>query len=460
MMTDEERIQKAAEKLEKMGPMSRKQFLKILGLGGAMTVGATEEAHAKSSAKGKIVIVGGGAAGINVAARLKRALSDPDLTIIDPADRNFYQPGFTLIASGVYDKDDVWKNEADCMPSGVKWIKESVRAIDPRQNIVYTNGGQKINYDYMVLCPGAKVNWDGIEGIDESTLGQGNAHSIYVYEGAQKMWPAMKEFSQKGGKGLFCDTWTKHKCGGAPKKVCLLTWDNCRKNGTLNDIEIKYYTAEKQLYDVKYFTPRLEEIYAERNIPIETQIRIKGIDTQAKVAYFNRYETKGEETIITPFKEEYDLLHFMAPQCAPDFVKESGLSWTEGKLAADGWAMVDQYTLVHKTYNNIVSIGDVAGIPTSKTSAAVAKQAPVAVKNLVSIMEGKEPTATYNGYAACPIVTDYGHVLLCEFDYDKKEQISFPFSLLDMSKEQWAAWLLKVYVLKPVYFQLMLRGLY
>ena len=115
---------------------------------------------------------------------------------------------------------------------------------------------------------------------------------------------------------------------------------------------------------------------------------------------------------------------------------------------------------MHMTYPNIVCLGDCAGIPTSKTSAAIRKQLPIATANLLSLMEGRAPEAIYNGYAACPIVTEYGKVLMCEFDYDKKEQITFPLSLLDMSKEQWVAWLLKVYALKPIYFELMLRGLY
>ncbi len=156
--------------------------------------------------------------------------------------------------------------------------------------------------------------------------------------------------------------------------------------------------------------------------------------------------------------EDYDFLHFTPPMSAPDFVREAGLGWTEGKLAADAWVMVDKETLVHKTYPNIISLGDVAGIPTSKTSAAIRKQVPIAAKNLISLMEGKEPAEKYDGYAACPIVTDYGHVLLCEFDYKKEAQNSFPFTLLDTSKEQWAAWLLKVYFLKPMYFYGMLNG--
>ena len=240
-----------------------------------------------------------------------------------------------------------------------------------------------------------------------------------------------------------------------------MSWDNARKNNNLDKIDLHYYTASKHLYDVPHFTPRLEQIYKERNIPVDMNCRLKGIDVHSKRAYFERVETLEDGSKrTTPFAEDYNFMHFMAPQSAPDFVRDSGLSWTEGKLAADGWAMTNKETLVHMTYPNIICLGDCAGIPTSKTSAAIGKQLPIAVENLISIMEGGSPEAIYNGYAACPIVTEYGKVLMAEFDYKKEPQITFPLSLLDMSKEQWVAWLLKVYGLKPIYFNLMLTGLY
>lgn len=458
----EQGFEKEMKKLERDGVISRAQFLQIMAAAGALLALGTDKAYAaKSGAKGKIVIIGGGAAGISMASQLKRKLENPDITIIDPSDRQYYQPGFTLVGGGVYSIDDVWKPQADCMPSDVKWVKDHVTMVHPTQNRVETAKNGSIAYDFLVLCSGVKYDWSRIEGITHSTIGAGNAHTIYDPKGCQLTWKAMKEFSEKGGKGVFCDTWTKHKCGGAPKKISLLTWDNCRKQETLDNIDLHYYTASKQLYNVPHFTPRLEEIYRERNIPVDVNCRLKGIDTEAKRAHFERVESDAEgNKIVTPFTESYDFMHFMVPQCAPDFVRESGLSWTEGSLAADGWVMVDKHTLVHTTYSNIISLGDVAGIPTSKTSAAVRKQLPIAVANLISLMEGRAPEAKYNGYAACPIVTDYGHVLMCEFDYDKKEQITFPLSLLDMSKEQWVAWLLKVYALKPIYFNLMLNGLY
>lgn len=444
---------------EKRG-ISRRRFFKLPAAAGLVTaVGVHEMTEFSSKAKGKIVIVGGGAAGISMAARLKRWSDDPDITLIDAADRHFYQPGFTLIASGVYEPDEVWRKQEECMPSGIKWVKDEVVAVNPEKNHVTTAKSGKIDYDFLVLTPGLQINWEKVEGITRETLGAGNAHCIYDFEGAQKTWKAMQEFGKTGGKAIYTDTYTKHKCGGVPKKVCLLTEHYTRKQGTREKADLHFYTASKELYDVPYFTPRLLEIYKERNIPINLNVRVKGVDTAARKVHFEKIETVGGEKVYTPFVEDYDFLHFTPPMSAPDFVREAGLGWTEGKLAADAWVMVDKETLVHKTYPNIVSLGDVAGIPTSKTSAAIRMQVPVAARNLISLMEGKEPAEKYDGYAACPIVTDYGHVLLCEFNNKKEPEISFPFNWIDTSKEQWAAWLLKVYILKPMYFYGMLNGL-
>lgn len=445
------------QELSKYGKLDRRTFLKLAAISG-LTLTSVREAKAASNAKGKIVIIGGGAAGISMAVNLKKRLNNPDITLIDPSDLQFYQPGFTLIASGVYQPDDVWKKQEDCIPDDIKWVKDSVAAVDPIWNQVTTVNNGKIPYDFLVLTPGLVLNWDKIEGFSYDRLGQGSANCIYDFKGAQKTWLGIQEFVKKGGRGIYTDTYTKHKCGGAPKKICLLTEHYARKQGLRNNIELDYFTAEKQLYDVPYYTPRLLEIYEERNIPINLNVRVKGIDLDKKQVHFEKIEKKGDEKIVTPFIEDYDFLHFTPPMSAPRFVSESGLSWTEGKLAADGWVMVDQDTLIHKKYPNIISLGDVAGIPTSKTSAAVRKQVPVAVDNLIALMEGKEPSAKYDGYAACPIVTDYGHVLLCEFNYKKEPETSFPFTFIDTSKEQWLAWLLKVYILKPMYFYGMLKG--
>lgn len=443
--------------------ISRRAFLaSTAGAVGAAAIGVgTVNFLSTVDVKARIVIIGGGAAGCSMAARLMRKIEHPNITLIDPADKQFYQPGFTFIAAGIFQPDEIWKPMSNCLPKGVKWVKESVIAVDPVKQSVTTDGGQRFDYDFLVLTPGLQLNWNKVEGISRETLGEGNAHCIYDFEGAQRIWPAIQELTDKGGRGIFTDTYTKHKCGGAPKKICMLTEHLARKKGTRQDLQLDYFCSEKALYDVPYYTPRLLQVYEERDIHLEVRHKVVGVDTAKKEVYFQPYEidAEGNSTDLPEIRREhYDLLSFVPPQSAPDFVRQSGLSWTEGKLAKDGWAMTDKETLLHLTYPNIICIGDVAGIPTSKTSAAIRKQLPIAQDNLLAIMQDKAPEAKYNGYACCPLVTDYGHVLLAEFDYEKQPDITFPFSILDMSKEQWAGWLLKRYFLKPMFFYGMLPG--
>ena len=444
-----------------MKKISRRKFIQASALtgivGGIAATGVYKVTEFSSNAEGGIVIIGGGAAGLSMAALLQRWLKKPNITIIDPSDKQFYQPGFTLVASGVYKPKDVWKQQEKCIPNKAKWIKDSVITLNPERKNIRTKNNGEIEYDFLVLTPGIQINWDLVEGITHRTLGEGNAHSIYDFEGAQKTWSAIQNFSKTGGKAIFTDTYTKHKCGGAPKKICLLTDDYMRKQKTRDSGVLDFYTVDPILYDVPHYTPRLEQIYEERNVDITLNTRVKGIDTKHKKVYLERNWSNNEND-VTEIVEDYDFLHFTPPMSAPDFVKESGLSWQEGGLAAEGWVEVDKETLIHPRYPNIICLGDCAGIPTSKTSAAIRKQVPIAAKNLILTMENKEPTEKYNGYAACPIITDYGHVLLCEFDYNKNPQPSFPFSIMDMSKEQYAAWQLKTKVLKPLYFHGMING--
>ena len=447
--------------------MHRRNFIKKMGAATLVAAFATSGC-AKSDAKAKILIIGGGAAGITAAARLCNRLASPDITLIDPSDLHYYQPGFTLIASGVYSPDEVYRKQADCIPSGVKWVKDSAVAINPDKREVSTKSSGKFSYDFLVLTPGLVLNWDLIEGIDSNSLGAGDAHCIYTHEGAIKTRQGILKFIKNGGRGIYTDTYTKHKCGGAPKKICLLTEHLSRKEGVRKNIKLDFFTASKQLYDVPYFTPRLLEVYKERDVSISLNTRIKGIDTASKKVHLLRVEkisktladgSKQETKKTTPIVEDYDFLHFLPPMCAPKFVSEAGLSVKTGSRVAEGWIAVDKETLVHKEYSNIITFGDASGLPTSKTSAAIRKQAPIAVENLISIMEGRVPEAKYDGYAACPIITDYGHLIMAEFDYNKNEKCSFPFSMMDMSKESRLAWLLKVYGLKPMYFYGMLNGL-
>ena len=414
----------------------------------------------ESKARARIVIVGGGAAGITMAAYLADLLRYDDITIIEPNEKHHYQPGYTLIAGGVFTPEEIVKPTHDLIPRQVKWIQSSVTELNPDRNQVLTDKNGTISYDFLVLVPGCQMDFNLIQGIDRANLGEGNVHCIYDYNGAKACWTALQKLPDlQEGRLLFTNTYTKLKCGGAPKKICLMTEDYLRTRHRRDRFTIDYFANQNELMKPKIFGDRLLEIFKEREVGIQYRHRLAAVDTGAKKAFFDVLPEPsplplppgaqtGKVTV------DFDFLHFVPPMSAPDFVKNSELA---DMSAPGGWVKVDKATMVHATYKNVISFGDAAGLPTSKTGAAIRVQAPIAAANLVALMEQREPGRKYNGYSACPIVTEYGKVLMCEFGYDEKLMPTIPW--LDPAVERGMWYTLKVHGLKPMYYQGMLKAL-
>ncbi len=406
----------------------------------------------KSDAKASVLIIGGGAAGISIASRLRRALPNAQITIVDPAREHYYQPGFTLVAAGVFSPSEIVQPQSSLIPDGVRWVQDAVMALDPDNKRAETSAHGSMTYDFLVLCPGLQMNFEPISGLRREDLGRGNVHCIYDYASAQKCWAAIQRLAETGGRAYFTDTWTKLKCGGAPKKINMIAEDYCRRKGVRDRVDIQLFTALDHMFDVPLFGKRLEQIYRERGIPVTMQHRVKQIDVEARRVTFE-YRGAGATQTVT---REFDFLHVVPPMSAPDFVKASPVSFDPATGKNEDWVPADPAVLRHRRYSNIFVAGDVAGLPTSKTAAAIRSQAPVVAANLVATIDGRTPPARYDGYTACPFVTEYGKVLMAEFGYDKKPAPTLP--LLDPGREHRAGWVLKRYVLKPMYFDLMLHG--
>lgn len=444
---------------------SRRKFFKIgaIGLAGAIIAERTYDYVSESKAKAKIVIVGGGAAGITMTAYLSDMLRYDDITIIEPNETHCYQPGYTLIAADVFTPEEVARPTKTLIPCQLKWLKDSVAELNPDNNSVLTVHNGKISYDYLVLVPGCQMDFNLVGGITRETLGEGNVHCMYDYNGARICRDAIRKLpDMKEGRLVFTNTYTKIKCGGAPKKICLLTEDNLRDHKVRDQFDISYFANQNELMKPKVFGDRLIDIFKERDIEVKYRHRLASVDTSAKKAVFDVLPEPSAAPLALDANYEklivdFDFLHFIPPMSAPDFVKNSAVAVPIDKSNQGGWVKVDKGTMVHATYKNIISLGDVAGLPTSKTGAAIRMQAPIAAANLVSLIGGKEPILKYNGYSACPIVTEYGKVLMCEFGYDDKLMPTIPW--LDPAVERGMWWLLKVHGLKPMYYSGMLKGL-
>ncbi|MCB0662705.1 MAG: NAD(P)/FAD-dependent oxidoreductase [Saprospiraceae bacterium] len=406
----------------------------------------------------QVLVVGGGNAGLSITSKLLLKDSKLNIGIIEPSEKHYYQPAWTLVGGGVYNVKDTEKNERDFIPKGSTWVKDSVSTFEPDQNQVTCKSGAKYTYDYLIVVPGIQLNWHKVKGLKE-TLGKNGVTSNYSFNLAPYTYECIKNF--KGGNALFTSPNTPVKCGGAPQKIMYLASDNFRKRGILKGSNVHFFNGGTMLFGVKKYAEVLQKIVNRYGIKEHHKHNLVEIDGDRKLAWFETPEGQRVE-------QAFDMIHVVPPQSAPDFVKYSPLAIQDPTLEAGtpctpstaspnfgGWVDVDKYTLQHNRYPNVFSCGDVANTPNAKTGAAVRKQAPVLVDNLMHVMKGGSLSAKYNGYGSCPLTTGYGKLVLAEFDYDNQPTETFPFN---QAKERWSMWMLKTKVLPWMYWNRILQG--
>ena len=391
-----------------------------------------------------VIIVGGGNAGISIASRILKTRIELDLAIIDPSENHYYQPAWTLVGGGTFDINKTIKPESSVIPEGARWIKDAVATFEPEQNYLTTKSGNSYSYDYLIVAPGIQLNWNWVKGLKE-TLGKNNVTSNYSFDYAPYTFDCIKSM-KPGMTAIFTSPSTPLKCGGAPQKITYLAADYFRKHDLKGKVKVDFSTAGKVVFGIKKYALQLQKVIDKLGVEMHYRHDLIAIDGNNKLATFKVTDENGNTTEVT---KHFDMLHVTPPQSAPDFIAQSPLANEKG------WVEVDKYTLQHTRYKNIFGIGDATSTPNGKTGAAIRKQAPVLVKNLFALLDGKAMTAKYNGYSSCPIVVGYGKLILAEFDYDNNPVETFPF---DQSKPRWSMWVLKKYILPWLYWHKILKG--
>jgi sulfide:quinone oxidoreductase len=474
--------------------ISRRDAIKMMGLGGAaFMVGGTEVEAATSleasDAKGKILIIGGGLAGMSTAARLTNTLSNPDITVLEPEPLSCsYQPGQTLIGAGLWDKDDIVYKRDDFVPAGTKLIAEKAVEFDPDNNVVTTDKGTKVSYDFMIIAAGVKLNYAGIKGLEEAeevystgdnskllrVLDSVGASSIYTADGAAATWKNMEKFvaaakSGKKVKGVFTHPNTPIKCGGAPKKIMYLTHSRLEEAGgnARANADLHFYPNGGGMFGIKNYHNAIVKQFEDRNMKYSYKHNLVEIK-KGKAIFDNHGKVKGaydedlgEYEMITTHKRveaDFDFIHVTPPMKAPDEIGKSKVG------SKKGWVPVNKETLQHVKYPNIFALGDIAAVPMGKTGGSARKQYKVVVDNVISMMESGSIPATnvkYDGYTVCPLITSIGTVMMAEFNWASKKTgdgSNAASAPLDPTQERYIWWLMKFYLLKPMTVHGMLAG--
>ena len=397
-----------------------------------------------TTAKHQVLIVGGGTAGITVAARLLRK-GYTDVAIIEPSDKHYYQPMWTLVGGGQAKAGPTERSEASVMPKAATWIRKVASEIDPEANTVTCEDRSTYGYDVLVVCPGIQLDWNKTDGLEDA-LGRNGVSSNYRFDLAPRTWDFIRR--TRSGSSVFMMPSGPMKCAGAPQKIAYLAADYWRKQGVLDKIDVHLVVPTPRIFGIPAIADNLDKVIAGYGIQLHTLSEVTAVDADSRKVTVRAVGEGGTDTTL-PF----DMLHAVPRQSAPDWIKTSRLSTGE----PTGYVEVDKHTLQHLRYPNVFALGDAGSTPNSKTGAAIRKQAPAVVENIAAHLAGRPLRGRYDGYASCPIVTSTHDMLLAEFDYDFNLKPSFPG--LDPTKPHRAYWYLKKYGLPFMYWNLMLKGL-
>ena len=390
-----------------------------------------------------ILIIGGGSAGIATASSLLNRDKSLDIAIVEPSDTHYYQPGWTMVGGGIFHPQQTLQPMHAVMPNRVTHMQAAAASFQPLDNTVTLEDGRTVSYDYLVMAPGLKLNWAGIEGL-EDTLGKNGVTSNYRFDLAPYTWKLVQK--TKGGKAIFTQPPMPIKCAGAPQKAMYLSCSEWEKQGTLSQTNVEFCNAGPGLFGVADYVPPLMEYVKRYGATLTMNTKLVKVDGPNKIATFAQTDADGNTTMVD---KEFDMLHVVPPQTGLDFVANS-------PLANDaGWVDVDQHSLQHTKYANVFGLGDGCSTGNAKTAAAARKQAPIVAANLLRVMAGQAPVYHYDGYGSCPLTVENGKVILAEFGYGGKIIPSFPW---DSTKPRKLAWILKAGVLPWMYWNVMLKG--
>lgn len=390
-----------------------------------------------------VVIVGAGSGGIALAASLLKRQPKLDIAIIEPSDKHYYQPAWTLVGAGEYDINDSVRPMHAVMPNKAQWIRAAVSSFNPELNTLTCDSGETVGYQHLVVAAGLALLWDAIPGLQE-TLGKNGVTSNYSAQHAPYTWELVKNF--QGGTALFTMPMVPIKCAGAPQKALYLSASHWEERGILNKAHIEFHNAGGALFSVPAFVPNLEKQMASYHAQVNLGSQLVKVDGEHKRAWFEQKDASGSTITL---EKTFDLLHVVPPQKPHAFIKASSLA------NADGWVEVDQYTLQHVRYANVFALGDCMSAPNSKTAAAIRKQVVVVAENLQALRANRALPSRYDGYSACPITVGRGQLILAEFGYNGVLMPTFGKDPLPPRK---AGWWMKKHLFPAVYWRLMLKG--
>jgi len=385
----------------------------------------------------EVLVIGGGNAGISLAAKLLRD-GARDVVVVEPSPVHRYRPLLNYVGSGQARPADVERPAGSVMPPGVRWVQDAVAAVEPATRTVRTRRGASIRYTTLVLCPGMHEDWAATPGLQDAYTA-GWAGSTYVASSAPLVWPALRAVRE--GSVVFTVPPEPAPCGPTALKPALIACDSWRRAGVLADLDVTVVLPDAQPLGVAGADEHLEAAFADYGVTVLRRSRLVGVDPVLRTL---DVATPAGTRRLDHVAYAHAVPHYRAPQ----WITDSGLS---GDSPA-GLVDIDPRTLRSRRHDAVWSIGDVAGLDTRSSGGALRKQVAVLAHNVAAAAAGRRLKA-YDGYTVMPVTTARHRLMLVQADRERPR----PLPLLGFAPRR-SAWWFDRYVLPRVYFQRLLRG--
>ncbi len=339
----------------------------------------------------RVVILGAGFGGLELATGLSEALGDSiDVTLIDKSDGFFFGFSKLDLMFGRATRDGLHLPYRDIAKPGVSFLRETVTAIDPEARRVTTDAGVH-EADVLVVALGADYDFDATPGLVEA------GNEFYSVAGAERLAEVLPTFSR--GRAIIgvCDA--PFKCPPAPSEAALLLHDYLLARGVRDACEISIVIPFKTPVPPSPDTSEaLVAAFEERGIEFVPERRVASLDAARSVAVLD----DGSEM---PF----DVLLGVPKHRAPDVVIASG-------MAEGGYVPVDSRTLQTR-FPGVYAVGDVAAIGVPKAGVFAEGAARIVAASLIATLRGGEQPAAYGGIGSCYVEFGAGRVGRVDVDF-------------------------------------------
>jgi sulfide:quinone oxidoreductase len=384
-----------------------------------------------------VVIVGGGNAGISLAARLLRQGAS-DVAVVEPAEVHRYRPLLNYVGAGEASMGSLERPLRDVLPEGCTWVQDRVTAVDATAGTVATAGGSTIGWASLVLCAGLEEDWDATPGL-EAAYAAGRAGSTFVPSSAPRVWPALSSLTS--GSVLFTVPPEPAPCGVTALKPLLMACDHWQQQGVLGALDVRLVLPGATVTGHEGADEALERTFASYGVQVLRGSTVTRVEPGSVVVR----TPAGSEAV------EVDYAHVVPHYRAPRWVADSGLAVDRPSGLVD----VDPETLRHRRHPEVWAIGDGADVATRPSGGALRPQVDVLAHNLAAARAG-EPLRAYDGYTVMPITTGRHRLLLVELDREGRSTPSTPFP--DLTRPRRSTWAFDRYALPRLYFRRILRG--